>query len=227
MKRKHRKGFVRLVVVFCAVATMLACSGCGIVSLLGTPTRHERKIPAEYDLTKHGDEKILVLVEQPAWLGAEANLRYELTKGLSHRLKDRIGIDGEHLVSYDKLSRFRSSQPNFSVLSAPQIGTALKADLVLYVLIESYEMRNMDHTNLYSGSLNVRAALYESAAGERLWPQSTGGKSIPVGFDVETGDRDAAVARLAAASAHCTVRHLYDCPEDEFGIFEDRSSVSW
>ena len=227
MKKTPRKCFVWLVIAVAAVTVTLPCSGCGIVSLLGTPTRHETKIAAEYDLTGHREERLLVLVDQPQWFEAEANLRYELTKSLNHRLTEKIGIEAEHLVPYDKLSGFRSAQPNFSLLSPVQIGAALKADLVLYVLIEGYELRNMDHTNLYTGSLNVRSALYDSAAGERLWPKATMGKSIPVGFDFESGDREAGVARLAAASSHCTVRHLYDCPEDEFSILEDRSSVNW
>lgn len=227
MKSNHDKNLFGFVAAFCGVAVMVQCSGCGMIGILGTPTRHEKKITAEYDLTKHRAENILVLVEQPSWVGAQANLRYELTKSLNHRLTEKIGIATEHLVSYDKLSRLRSSQPNYSVLSVPQIGVALKADLVLYALVESYEIRNMDHTNLRSGSLNVRAALYDSTTGEELWPESTGGKSIAVGFDVETGNRDAAVSRLVAAAAHCTVRYLYNCPQDEFGIFEDRSSVNW
>jgi hypothetical protein len=36
-----------------------------------------------------------------------------------------------------------------------------------------------------------------------------------------------AVERLTAASAHCLVRYLYDCPKNEFKIADERGTIGW
>ena len=55
---------IKRLVVYVTLTAVLLQGGCAIISLLGTPTNYERKIPAEYDLSELEDKTILVLVEQ-------------------------------------------------------------------------------------------------------------------------------------------------------------------
>ncbi len=213
--------------VFFAFVAVFFQSGCGLVSLLGTPSRSERKIPAEYDLAEHTDQKILVLVNQPAWLNAQVNLRYYLTRAINKNLMTKVGIQPDYLVPYNELSEFRSNQPDFSLLSPTQVGEALNANMVLLVIIEDYQLKELAETGYHKGALDAQAALVETATGERLWPDSTKNKSIKVGFEVEPRGREAGVARLAAACAHCIVRFLYNCPKNKFKVTDDRSGIGW
>ena len=205
----------------------IGCKYGGIVALMGTPSYHEREIPAEYDLTGHTDKKILVLAEQPAYLNARANLRYHLTRAVNKNLAAKTEIPPENLISYSRLSEFRSSHTDFSLLSPAQVGAALDADMVLLVIIEDYQLDEMAETGYYKGFLDVQTVLLNVAADEKLWPESAESKSIRVGFEVEDRGRAVALARLATASAYCTVRYLYNCPKNKFRIAEDRSSVGW
>ena len=75
--------------------------------------------------------------------------------------------------------------------------------------------------------LGVRAALYDTVTKENLWPGTTSGKRVVVGFDVERRGPEVAVSRLVGGAARCTIRYLFDCPEDQFAISDDRSTINW
>lgn len=225
MKKPQHKRFAFCLFTFLTAAFF--CSSCVIISSLGTPTRHERGITAEYDLTERTDQGILVLVNQPAWFNARENLRYYLTKEINENLTKKVKIPPERLVSYNELSVFRSNKGDFSLLSPTEIGTALNADMVLLVMVNGYELNRIAETGYYKGFLSVQSILLDAATGEKLWPESARSKIIKVGFEVESRGREAAVARLVSALAHCTVRSFYDCPADEFKIFDDRSNIGW
>ena len=227
MKKSQIKRFGRFFFWFIFLTTVIFHSGCGMVSIMGTPARHERHIPAEYDLTKHKNKKLLVLVNQPVWLGARANLRYYLTRTMHEQLVKQIKIAPENLVDYDKLSAFRSNQPNFSLLSPAEVGRALRADIVLLIVLEDYQLYEMADTGFQKGFLSVQAVLLDTATGEKIWPKAGKSKAVKVGFEFEERIQSVAIARLTAACAHCTVRYFYDCPKDKFNIADDRSGEAW
>jgi hypothetical protein len=218
---------MKKLIVFLILFMVFLCSGCGIISVIGTPTRHERVFVAEYDLTEHTNQKVLVLVHQPVYLGAEANLRYHLTETMNKSLIKEIEMPSAHLVSYDELSEFRSNKPGFSLLSSAEVGTALGADMVLLVVIEDYQLSEMAESGYHKGFLAVQSVLLDTATGEKLWPESAKSKSIKVGFEFEDGGQEAALARLAGSLARCTVRYFYDCPKNKFKIADDRSGAGW
>ncbi len=221
---------MRKLTVFLTLAMLLPHSGCkfgGLIALLGVPTEHEKKIPAEYDLTKRKGQKMLVLVHEPGWLGAQVNLRYYLTEAINENLQKKVRTEPKYLTGYDELSRFRSNQPNFSLLSAVEVGAALDASMVLLVVVEDYELNKIGEIDYYKGFLGTRAALLGVATGEKLWPESGESKTVRVGFEIEGGGQAAAVRRLAADCAHCTVRYFYDCPKDQFKIPDDRGDIGW
>jgi len=218
---------MKKITVFSVLVTIFFYSGCGMVGVLGTPTRHEREIAAEYDLARDKKQKILVLVHQPGWLNAQVNLRYYLTDAMIKELIRKLKIPSEHLIDYGELAEFRSNKGDFSLLSHAEVGEALGADMVLLIMVEDYHLSKMAETDYYSGFLGAQAALLETATGEKLWPKSAKGKSIKVGFEVEEHGQGVAVQRLAAACAYCTARYFYDCPMDKFKIFDDKSGVGW
>jgi len=230
MKKPQHKCFAFCLFTLIFVTVAFLHTGCkygGIVSLFGTPGYYEEEIPAEYNLAEHTDRKILVLVNQPGWLNAKANLRYYLTRAINNNLASKVEIPLELLVSYGELFVFRSNRGDFSLLSPEEAGAALNANMVLLVIIEGYELEEMAKTGYYKGFLDVQTVLLDVATGGKLWPEEAKSKSIKVGFEVESRGAEVALARLVAASAHCTVRYLYNCPKNKFKIAEDRSDVVW
>ena len=209
------------------LTTAITQSGCGIISVLGTPTRAETKIKAEYNLSDRKEEKILVLVEEAGWLGAEVNLRYHLTKVINKNLEKKIGFQPQYLVDYSTLSEFRANQPDFSQISPIEIGNTLDANMVLLITIEDYTLNNMAQTDYFSGMLIARAKLLDTKTKEILWPAEEKTKNIKVGFDVEAKGETIANARLTTTMAHCITRYLYNCPKNNFKTADDRATVGW
>jgi hypothetical protein len=215
----------RIIVVFTIVSALLG-GGCGVISRLGTPTRYEKKVPAEYDITKRKGEKILVLVKQPLWLDAQENLRFYLTGAMNAGFVGRMKWETENLVSYEQLSKFRSARSDFSLLSPARAGKELGADMVLFVMVEDFELNRVEDAGLYKGALAVQTVLFDAAGGNKLWPVSEKSKAVRVGFDVESG-REKALTRLAGSAALCTTRYLFNCPVAYYKTFDDISGQAW
>jgi len=227
MKKPQYKRFAFCLFTFAFLTVVFFHSGCRIVGIVGTPRSHEKKITAEYDLAAHRKQRVLVLVNQPAWLDAGVDLRYYITEAINTNLVRKVKIPSRNLVTYNKLFEFRSNQRNFSLLSPAKVGTALEADVVLLVMIEDYQLHEIAETGYYKGLLNTRTILLDTANAEKLWPKSAESKSIKVGFELGERGREVAVKRLVRACAYCTVRYLYDCPKNKFKIFDDKSDIGW
>ena len=218
---------LRIFLVLVVVFFQAGCKFGGIVSVLGTPTPYEKKIPAEYDLTKRAKQRVLVFVNQPAYLNAQANLRYYITDAMNKELRKKIKISSKNLVAYEELSEFRSNQDDFSLLWPVEVGAALDADLVLLVVIEGYQLEEVDEAVFQNAFLTCQTVLLDVATAEKLWPEAAESKSIRVGFEVGSRNRELAVERLSNSCAHCTVRYLYNCPKGKFRIADDRSGIGW
>ncbi len=238
MKPKKAKYGIRIcsfwpAVLFCAglplVLFYAGCDAAGLVSVISTPTSSEAGASAEYDLSKDKDQKILVFVDQPAYLSAYPNLRFYITDTTTKILqdKDRAKIPPSLFISYHALADLRAATPDFYTLSPVQIGEKLGADLVLVVTITDCKIRDIPEGGYVAGSLDAYATLYRVSSGEKLWPTTENSRLVQVGFESERRGRDAAVVRLAAAASHCVTRYLYNCPKTGFKISDERTASGW
>jgi hypothetical protein len=206
-------------------------SGCrvaaGLIGILGTDRRSERRVPAEYDLKADKEHTILVLVEQVGWLGARENLRLFVTDAVNEALEKKVKISPGFLIEYQKLSDFRSGREDFTLFAPDQLGRELGADLVLLISLQSYLLERVAESDYYKGYLMAQASLWDVSTDLKVWPDSEQSRTIMVGFDAETGDRDSAAKRLSSALAHCVTRYFYDCKVEKFKIAEDLSGEGW
>ncbi|MHC4636884.1 MAG: hypothetical protein ACYTBP_03300 [Planctomycetota bacterium] len=218
---------------FIIAALLVPCftllfSGCHLAGVLASPTVHEMKIPAEYDLTKDTDQKILVLVKQPGWVNASTNLRYYITEAMNYSLTENVKIPSENLVDYEKLSQVRSEKPELFMRGAAEAGKGMNVDKVLLIVVEDFQLRQAAGLDYYKGSLNTQAFLFDCATDQRIWPTRPKlSKPVRVGFEVGKGDAEAVVKRLATSLAYCTTRYFYDCRKDNFKIGDDRTEAAW
>jgi len=217
---------MRKPVAYVTIIVLLFVCGC-IVPIFTEPTRHEKKIPAEYNLALAEDKKVVVLVENPIWANAPVSLASQLTTELNNNLTDKIGLKSEVLIPYERLQTFKAAAPDAAGLSPSELGKAVGADLVLFAEVHEFALSKTMETDYYKGLLEGRTALFDAGSGQRLWPESELGKVIRVAFDIEEGDYDKATGRLSRAFAHCVTRYLYDCPVAKFKIFEDKSGTGW
>ena len=235
MKPKKAKSCITIrsfwpaILVYAGLPVILFYAGCqaiNMVSLLGSPTPSEMKSSAQYNLTGDKDQKILVLVDQPASFREYANLRFYLTDTIIKMLQVKAEIKPSLFIDYKMLADFRAGTPDFYMLSPAQVGEKLGADLVLAVTITNCRITNIGEAG-YNGSLDANAALYKVATGEKLWPTIEQSQLVQVGCESERRGQDAACVRMAAAAAHCITRYLYDCPKAGFKISDERTVSGW
>lgn len=213
-------------IAYTTVAVLLLCSGC-IIPIFTTPTRHEKKVPAEYNLTLAKGKKTAVLVDNPIWSKAPVSLTSQLTTAITKNLTDDIGLKSKYLISDEKVHVYRATMQGSSQFSPVDLGRAVGADMVLFAQVQEFEMTQTMETEYYKGLLAGKAALFDVATGQKLWPESESGKPVRVAFDVEKGGYEDAVERLVNAFAHCMTRYLYDCPVPKFKRFDDKSGTGW
>jgi hypothetical protein len=72
-------------------------------------------------------------------------------------------------VPYDQLTQLRSTTPNFDRLSVSEVGQRLNVDMVLYVHIDKFSLKDENQNPLWHGQLQTTVRLVDVAAG-RLWP---------------------------------------------------------
>ena len=213
-----------------AVFILIFSSGCGLIARMSNETPSEKNIAAEFNLAGLKDKKrpglkILVVVKQPAWLGAPLVLQQMLTEQIIGQLTVKAKIRSSALISYKQLSEFRSKEPAFYSMTEEDIAKKLGADVVLLVVIDSYSMLNLADSDLYKATLAGKAVLIEAAGGKKLWPEQES-KMISVGFDMEQS-QELSLKRLSSSFAHCLTRYLYNCPYRKFKTADDSSGVGW
>lgn len=218
---------INKIIVAITIFAISLCCGCGVFGLFGTPARREKKVPAEFDLKAQSEKKLLVLVNQPAWLVTSADMNRRLTTAIHEKLMDKHTTGYRNLILYEQVADYLSRQPDNYVLSPEQVGRQLGAQLVLYVVLDKYELSQVSESDYYNGLLAGRVQLVDVRMDEILWPDSANGKSIRIEFEVEKGGYETAVVRLNNSFAHCTVRYFYDCPVPQFKIFDDKSHAGW
>ena len=202
-------------VYFLLLLPMFFLGGCGLVSILSTPTASEMFHKAQYDLDERLDGNILVIVEQGSGVSV-ANFRPYLTKYINAFLIEKAGVKKDAIVDYVTISKYRSGHAEFSGLSPAAKGMALGAEKVLLVVVADYGLYEQGGSGYYKGLLTSRSFLFDVESGQVEWPRDGGGRSVSVGVDSEAGADDSAVRMLSKSTAHCIVRYLYDCAKDKF-----------
>ena len=212
------------------VSFLLCCAGCGIVGNLASERTSEKKVSAEYNLKAAGHKKILVYVYSKKKPGRDSAVMSEyLTRAINAKIAlMAVNPKKTAVVSYAQAQNSGVAGGSAKPLPA-NLAKTFGADAVMIVEITKYNLSAITGSSFYTGFLQSKATLYNSA-GQAIWPVSGFGKNSTVGFDVESSGSDEAMKRLANATAHCIVRNLYNCPKDRFKIFEETAGAgmeSW
>jgi hypothetical protein len=134
-----------------------------------------QKVDAVYKPPK--DKKVLVFVDDIRYPVPYEPIKAELTDRLNRIIKEQK-IAAE-TIPYDKLVDLIAATPNFNQLHVPDVGKRLKADLVLYVEIIRFALKESDTSPLWEGQLRVSVKWVDPTG--RIWP-----KERPDGYQLET-----------------------------------------
>jgi len=140
--------------------------GCAIVSWTVAQFAPPQKVEAVYKPPE--DKKILVFVDD--YLNPQdcGEVKRELTERLGKQLIEH-GVAAK-TVSFRRLVNLMAATPEFNELAVVQVGSRLGADIVLYVHVDNYTLKDSEVSPLWKGELEVSVRVVDVAARKRLWP---------------------------------------------------------
>jgi hypothetical protein len=159
------KPLLRSCLVLMLTAPLLNVSCHALLPFLIAKTQTTQKVRAEYNIPK--DKKILALVES-SLCETDQPIARMLTDQLNSRLtKEKIAAS---TVPYSAILDFAAVNPRFGHMRPFEIGRNLKADIVCYVLIQEFRLKDQNLGQLWRGNFQATVALLDVATGKQLWP---------------------------------------------------------
>jgi len=158
-----------------AVVPLVLCfCGCQGIAWLVAQFAPPQKVPATYKLPK--GKKVLVFVDDPYYRVNYEPVKAELTKRLNSQLTThKIAAK---TIPYRRLLGLIDATPDFNRLRVSQVGKKLGADVVLYVQVDRFSLKDHENSTLWHGRFKTTIRFVDNEA-NRLWP-----KDMHEGFPV-------------------------------------------
>lgn len=165
----------RLFLVILLTASTFSLGGCAVFGWFVAQFSPPQKVDAVY--TPPSGKTILVFVDDLANPVSYEPIKAELTKRLNKKIiENEIAAE---VVPYEELLNLMAATPGFNQLHIPTVGRKLDADLVLYVEIVRFCLKDNEVSPLWHGELKTKVKIVDSRQG-RLWPDDR-----PGGYPVE------------------------------------------
>lgn len=217
------KRHARTVLVVLALTSAAALSGCGpmigwIVNAFAPP----KKVAPIYE--PPANKTILVFVDDIIHELVYEPVKAELTAQLNKQFVERKVA--ARTIKYDRLLDLVAATPKFNRLSVSEVGQRLGADIVLYVQVDRFSLKDDNASPLWHGQFQTTVRMVEVGKG-KLWP-----KDHPAGYPVEpievpTTDNSSAgygskLARtMAGEMANRIARLFYEHKAQREGAWKD------
>ncbi len=223
----------KIILLIAVLFVSLMSFGCkNTISVLVSKTNYEKKIPAEYDLPKEAKgRKILVVVDRAPASGPNKKVMPLLAARVENFLIKKAKIKEKYILPYEEVDPLSNIEGDALVADPVKIGSDAGADLVLYVLIERYNIRLIDKRGYFTATMITRSMLFDVASGEILWTADGDGKRVAVKVELEIQGRARTIERLNMTTSHCITRCLYNCSKALFKTSDELRShdelINW
>jgi hypothetical protein len=206
--------------------TLLAVSGaclhgCAVLAYLAVAFAPPRKIPALYEPPE--GKKFLVFVDDLQHGAVHEPVKQELTNQLNRMLVDNDVAAS--IIPYDDLLDLITVTPKFNRLAVNQVGQKLGADVVLYVRVDKFSVKDDDVSPLWHGQLEATVRVVDARTSDpaevRMWPKDDpeGHRVEPVEIPPETnsspGFGDALSRKMAGQMADRVAKFFYEHEESQ------------
>lgn len=210
----------------------IACvflSGCVLAAKLGTPTKDEQIVPAEFKFDDYKTSKIAIVVRSGISDQQSQVVSYYVDFAVRNQIiiNNKKNLKEKNFIPYKDYAKLKTDLVVIEKYSAVEIAQKLGADIVLEIEMNDCRIQSLSGTGYYEGSLSLSATLYDVKSGAALWPLDGFGKQVSVSFDMDSAGRDGAMKHLARTGGHCISRYLYDCPMPKFKIPEEAATTQW
>ena len=182
----------RTVPLLLAIAVAMALGGCNYLGAAGVILAGPPKVQALTELPK--DRSLVIFIDDPSNRMRSTRLRDAMGGAADRKLlqedivKDVISSRSARLAS-----RLDTAGPDGAMLSIVEIGRAVGADTVVWVVIDDFSLTT-DGVS-FIPAVTMRIKVMETGRGDRLWPgedQPAGARvtiAMPQGQGVTPGSR--------------------------------------
>jgi len=217
--------FARSLLAATLASMMLCAPGCAIPAWLAAQFGPEKKVPAEYEPTK--GKTILVLVDDMLNPVDYEPVKIHLTEMLNEQLlAHKVAAK---TIPYTRIGEFIAATPDFNSMAVCEVGSKLGADMVLYVQIDKFSLRDPAASQeLWKGRLQTTIRLVDVKAG-RLWPTDRPvGHMVPAAETRTVSDDSPTRAEtiskaLAAETADRIAKYFYAHKTPYEGAYGDKN----
>ncbi len=215
----------RMLTAILVAAMVMPLPGCAVAAWIAAQFGPEKKVPAEYE--PPAGTTILVFVDDMLHPVDYEPVKIQLTEMLNKQLVDNKVVS--KTIPYSRLGEFISATPGFNSLAVSEVGQKLGADMVLYVQIDEFRLRDAAATSeLWKGRLATTVRLVDVTKG-RLWPtDSPTGHMVPKAETQTVSDSSQARGEqiskeLAAEIADKIAKLFYSHKTPYEGAYGDKS----
>lgn len=208
------------------VSMTLCSAGCAIPAWFASQFGPKQKISAEFAPPK--DKVILVLVDDMLNPVDYEPIKIHLTEMLNEQLTaNKVAAK---TIPYVRIAEFIGATTEFNSLAVSEVGSKLGADIVLYVQIDEFGLRDPAASQeLWRGRLQTTVRLVDVREG-RLWPtdRPEGHMVTPMAQTRTVSDNSQTRAEtiskaLAAETADRIARYFYDHKTPYEGAYGDKN----
>jgi len=188
--------------------------GCAIPAWIAGIIQGPKEREALYDLPDI--KRVLVLAEDRMQMGGTESVQRELTGFLNQALLHKKLV--REVVPYSALAALRAETPDFRRLYITEVGQRLDADVVIYVNILKFALKDNPADVLWRGHCDVAVKVFQCPAGikrdkARLWPDHPP-RGHPVSHDRDpkadtSSGYEKALARTLAAETADKIAKLF------------------
>jgi hypothetical protein len=208
-----------------AAATAASLAGCALPAWFAAQFGPEKKVSAEYE--PPSGKTILVFVDDMLHPVDYEPVKTQLTETLNEQIvAHKVAAK---TIPYTRLGEFIAATPSFNALAVSEVGQKLGADMVLYVQIDDFGLRDTaSASELWKGRLATTVRLVDVVKG-RLWPtDSPTGHMVPKAETQTVADSSQARGeqiskQLAAETADKIAKLFYSHTTPYEGAYGDKS----
>lgn len=215
----------RMLAMTLSAAMAMPLSGCAVSAWFAAQFGPEKKVPAKYE--PPAGKTILVFVDDMLHPVDYEPVKIELAEMLNKQLIDHKVA--AKTIPYSRLGEFIAATPSFNSLAVGEVGRKLGADMVLYVQIDEFGLRDAAAAaELWKGRLGTTVRLVDVTKG-RLWPtDSPTGHMVPKAETQTVSDSSQARGEqiskeLAAETADKIAKLFYSYKTPYEGAYGDKS----
>jgi hypothetical protein len=149
-------------------AALLPAGGCRApIAWLVAQFAPPKKVKALYALPK--GRRVLVFVDDFSNPVSYEPIKRQLTLRLNERLVAAEVVT--ETVDYDRLFDLMAQRRDFNTLGVVEVGSELGAEVVFYVHIDRFHLRDNEFTPLWEGEFKVSVKVVDVAEVRTLWPE--------------------------------------------------------